>query len=417
MNTEFYDIAIVGGGLVGLSLALAIGQGPQSSLRMAVVEPFPLNTNGEVSNPSFDARSTALSYSTERIYRQMGIWQVLSTASSPIRQIHVSEKGRWGVTRLEAKSQSLICFGHVVPNQVLGKILFDSFTPYLAEGRAELLAPMSVAEITPEVGGYKLRLTDPHNKQADRSLKAHLVVLADGGRSGLAHQLGFHYQKVDYQQHALIANVAMSKPHNGIAYERFTGDGAMALLPLTNHGADARAALVWTVPGCQAQGLMKISGGEFLSRLQEVFGYRTGRFVKVGERVSYPLRLQTVMEQYRPGLVLLGNAAHTLHPVAGQGYNLALRDAMALAECLKGVTTAEQLGSAEVLSRYIGMQKADQRRTIIGSDGLLKIFGSKVGAVRQARQMGLVSLNLLAPVKNQFAQVAMGVGGIARDWR
>ena len=419
MTTEQYDIVIVGGGLVGLSLALAIGQGPHKALKVAVVEPYPLN-GGEVLNPSFDARSTALSYSTERIYRQMDIWQELSPASSPIRQIHVSEKGRWGGTRLEAKAQNLDCYGHVVPNEVLGKVLFKVFKQQLAAGRSELLAPMSVAEISPEIGGYKLRLTGVGSQsdgQADRWLQSHLVVLADGGRSGLAHQLGFHYQEFDYQQHALIANVAMSKPHDGIAYERFTGDGAMALLPLTNHGADARAALVWTVPSRQSQGLMEISSDEFLRRLQDVFGYRTGRFVKVGERVSYPLRLQAATEQYRPGLVLLGNAAHTLHPVAGQGYNLALRDAMALAECLKSATTPEHLGSAEVLARYVEMQKSDQHRTIIGSDGLLKVFGSKLGAVRQARQIGLVGLNLLAPIKNQFAQVAMGAGGIARDWR
>ncbi len=412
--TDSYDIVIVGGGLVGLSLALAVGQGTHAALKVAVVEPFPLQAQNHPANPSFDARSTALSYSTEHIYRQMGIWQALASSLASIKYIHVSEKGRWGVTRLDAKSQGLECYGHVVPNEILGRILYGEFQH---QGRTELLAPMSVTAITPEADGYRLNLSSKTEGRANKVLKSRLVVVADGGRSGLARQLGFHYQEVNYDQHALITNVALSRPHGGIAYERFTGEGAMALLPLTSHEGHARAALVWTIPSRQSQGLVEATEDDFLARLQDVFGYRAGRFDKVGERITYPLKLQAATEQFRPGLVLLGNAAHTLHPVAGQGYNLALRDAMALAECLNGAATLDQLGSGELLSRYVELQKSDQYRTIMGSDGLLKIFGSKTEMIRQVRQVGLVSLNLMTPVKDQFAQVAMGVGGVARNWR
>ncbi len=434
MITEPYDIVIVGGGLVGLSLALALGQSQQKStlqLKIAVIEPYPMVALNQPRNPSFDARSTALSYSTERIYRRLGIWRGIESDAAAIRRIHVSDKGQWGATRLVASEQGLECYGYVVPNEILGRNLYKAF---YQQNHVELMAALRVSTLSAEAGGYALTLCDS-NDQPSRQLSARLVVVTDGGRSNLAEQLGVSYKVSDYHQHAVIANLGLSRPHENIAYERFTGDGAMALLPLMDYvpqpndetpykdlasamvrKREYRSALVWTVPSRQASGLQEISEEDFLSRLQVVFGHRAGRFTRVGERHAYPLQLKTASEQIRQGLVLLGNSAHTLHPVAGQGYNLALRDAMTLAECLREVTTAEQVGSLEVLGRYYEMQKADQSRTILGSDGLLKLFGSKAPFVRQARSVGLVSLNLLGAAKEQFTDVAMGVSGVAREW-
>ncbi|WP_020410696.1 2-octaprenyl-6-methoxyphenyl hydroxylase [Hahella ganghwensis] len=427
MLTEPYDIVIVGGGLVGLSLALAIGQAQQKGglrLKATVVEPFPMTSHETGANPSFDARSTALSYSTEKIYRRLGIWSSVESQAAAIQRIHVSDKGQWGATRLIASDQGLDAYGHVAPNEILGKALYQAFHQ---QSQVKLAASQKVSSLEPTPDGYRLSLCDSKGLPT-RELSARLVVVTDGGRSNLAEQLGIVYKTSDYQQNAVIANVGLSRAHENIAYERFTGDGAMALLPLVDYVARSeavgesasrlhRSALVWTVPSRQAPGLLELNEEAFLSRLQSVFGHRAGRFIRVGERHTYPLQLKTSLEQVRPGLVMLGNSAHTLHPVAGQGYNLALRDAMTLAECLCQVTTAEQVGSLEVLNRYYEMQREDQSRTILGSDGLLKIFGSKSSMLRKARSFGLVSLNLLGPVKSHFTEMAMGVSGVAREWQ
>ncbi|OZG74902.1 2-octaprenyl-6-methoxyphenyl hydroxylase [Hahella sp. CCB-MM4] len=435
MITEPYDIVIVGGGLVGLSLALALGQSQSKTsqrLKVAVIEPYPMMSADQSANPSFDARSTALSYSTERIYRRLGIWDGVVSSAAAIRRIHVSDKGQWGATRLVASEQGMDCYGYVVPNEVLGRNLYRAFHQ---QRQVELVASLKVSSMVAQSGGYLLTLGDSSDIPS-RQLSARLVVVTDGGRSNLAEQLGISYKVSDYHQHAVIANIGLSRSHEEIAYERFTGEGAMALLPLADYISppggendvsdstmglagkrEFRSALVWTVPSRQAPGLLEISDADFLARLQKVFGHRAGRFIRVGERHTYPLQLKTASEQFRQGLVLLGNSAHTLHPVAGQGYNLALRDAMTLAECIRQTTTVEQVGSLEVLNHYFEMQRADQARTIMGSDGLLKLFGSKASWIRQARSLGLVSLNLLGLAKEQFTEVAMGVSGVAREWR
>jgi 2-octaprenyl-6-methoxyphenol hydroxylase len=247
-------------------------------------------------------------------------------------------------------------------------------------------------------GGYRLTLSD------QSSLDCQLAILADGGRSGLREQLGIGVSHRPYGQSALIANVSPEHGHNGQAFERFTEQGPMALLPL----AEQRCALVWTRASNDAERLMTLSDGQFLDELQQAFGYRLGALRQVGKRHLYPLALVEAQEQVRPHLVVLGNAAHSLHPIAGQGYNLSLRDTLALAQAL--LSSAAPLGDFATLQRYVQSQQADQQLTVGFSDQVTRLFGSGEPLLAAGRNLGLLGLDLLPPAKRWFARQAMGLG-------
>ncbi|HAW23455.1 MAG TPA: 2-octaprenyl-6-methoxyphenyl hydroxylase, partial [Pseudomonas sp.] len=231
-----------------------------------------------------------------------------------------------------------------------------------------------------------------------------LAVLADGGRSGLREHLGIEVKQSPYGQTALIANVTPGTPHGGRAFERFTDEGPMALLPLP----DNRCALVWTRPERDAARLAAAPEAEFLEELQQAFGYRLGGFQQVGARHLYPLVLIEAEEQVRSGLVVLGNAAHSLHPIAGQGYNLSLRDTEALAVAL--LRSSAPLGDLSVLQGYHQQQRSDQRLTVGFSDQLTQLFGESERLSVAGRNLGLLGLDLLPPAKAWFARQAMGMG-------
>ena len=246
--------------------------------------------------------------------------------------------------------------------------------------------------------GYRLTLND------ETTLDCDLAVLADGGRSGLREQLGIHVRKRPYDQSALIANITTSQPHDGMAFERFTDEGPMALLPLP----DNRCALVWTRLGMDAQRLAALDERSFLSELQAVFGYRLGTLEQVGARHLYPLVLVEAEEQVRPHLVVLGNAAHSLHPIAGQGFNLSLRDAQALADAL--LASEQKPGELATLLSYQQRQQLDQQLTIGFSDQVTRLFGSDQTLISFGRNLGLLGLDVLPPAKRWFARQAMGLG-------
>lgn len=241
-------------------------------------------------------------------------------------------------------------------------------------------------------------------------LKASLVVLADGGRSGLSEQLGIHRIQQDYKQVAIIVNVAFSDPHNNVAYERFTPQGPLALLPLTNFGQVNRAALVWTQDAQRYKEVLELSDEDFLKKLQEEFGHRVGTFTKVGERAAFPLKLQKAEEQIRHNLVLLGNVAHALHPVAGQGFNLAFRDTMRLAENISStIQEGANPGNFSRLQAYLDSTNLDQEKTIGFSHYLTQFFSSNQQAMVWLRKFGLLSIDHLPPLKQTLSNQAMGV--------
>jgi 2-octaprenyl-6-methoxyphenol hydroxylase len=387
-----FDLAIVGGGLVGASLAIALQAGArQRGWNILLIESF---APGDSYQPSYDARSSALSYGTRLIYEQLGIWPTLSARAEPIRHIHVSDRGHFGSTRLQARDEGVPALGYVVENAWLGQCLWKALDRNVVSWRC----PAQVVGLQPLEDGYRLMLDD------ETQVDCALAILADGGRSGLREQLGIGIRQRTYDQSALIANVSPSQAHLGQAFERFTQDGPLALLPMP----DNRCALVWTQPGMGAQRLAGLDERAFLAQLQEAFGYRLGSFRQVGARHVYPLVLIEAEEQVRPHLAVLGNAAHALHPIAGQGFNLSMRDVQALAETL--LASQAGLGDFATLRGYQQRQQQDQALTIGFSDQVTRLFGSHQPLLAAGRNLGLLGLDLLPPAKRWFARQAMGLG-------
>ena len=398
-----YDIVIVGGGMVGISLALLLrAQQPWNILLIEAQELA--SSDGPVSgaySSSFDARSTALSWSSKNIYQSIGLWPQLKKHLSAIAQIHVSDRGHVGMTRIDAGDANVDALGYVVENQWLGSVLLNQLT----KTDIQLLGSCKLETIEPLASGMRLQL-----QQADKDLQTietKLLVIADGAGSTTAQQLGIQSQSTAYDQTGIIANVSLEKPHGGVAYERFTDQGPMALLPLADFKGRPRSALVWTQPTAMAETLMAADEQAFLEQLQLRFGYRLGHFKQLGKRVAYPLALTTATEQVRRHLVVMGNAAHSLHPVAGQGFNLSLRDAAALANGL--AEAGDRIGDLAVLQNYQQQQAIDQRNTVLFSDSLPKLFGLSSSIVALGRNSGLLAMDLIPSLRNSFAQFGMGM--------
>lgn len=423
-----YDVIIIGAGMVGSSLVVALlDQAAQQGLKIALVEPDkvkagqlqPPSPKGSKSNASvevryqssFDARTTALGFGSAKIFQQLSVWQALQKHLQAIRQIHVSDKGHFGATRLEAELENVPALGYVVENKWLLDVLFSHIQEHPNRAHLKVYCPCSVKSIVREAGRTTLQLD-----AADEQLSAALVVMADGGRSSLRDALGISYTEHDYQQHALICNVELDRAHQSIAYERFTDAGPIALLPLLCQKAAHRYSLVWTLAEADVEAVLGLSEPAFLSALQQRFGYRAGRFIKVGTRDSYPLKLQTAQEQVRSGLAIVGNAAHTLHPIAGQGFNLALRGVISLAESIISAARNQcPLGDYNMLKQFEQSRLKDQRATINFTDRSMYLFTNSNPLISLGRDLGLQLLDICPPVKSVFARQAMGLASPMSD--
>ncbi len=386
------QIAIIGGGLVGASLALALQAGARErNWKIILIEPY---APGDSYQPSYDGRASALSYGSQQIYQRLGLWEAIAPRAEAIRDIHISDRGRFAAARLNAKEEGVAALGYVVENAWLGHCLWAALDSDVIEWRC----PARVEKMQALSDGYHLELDDGSTIDCD------LAILADGGRSGLREQQGIHAHKTAYGQTALIANISSALPHQGMAFERFTDDGPMALLPLS----DNRCVLIWTREPNEAQRLYALPDKEFIAELQACFGYRLGAIEQIGSRYMYPLSLIESSEQVRAHLAVLGNAAHSLHPVAGQGYNLSLRDSIALADCiLSGPNTP---GDLATLQRFQQTQQLDQELTIGFSDRVTRLFSNTQPLLAGGRNLGLLGLDLLPPAKRWFARQAMGIG-------
>ncbi len=401
-----YQVVVVGGGMVGCSFALELTRllAVDAATPVLVIEALARDSFGS-EQTSFDSRSTALSFGSSKFFQRMGLWGELAKFATEIREIHVSDRGHFGSARLSSEQECVAALGYVIENRQLGSVLNQSMD---SQTMLEVASPAAIVAIKPIPSGMEL-LVEMNGSQ--HSIQANLVVLAEGGKSSICEQLGIATEVKHYQQCAIISNIAFRDAHGHAAYERFTDSGPLAILPLPDFEGEHRGALVWTVSEQDAESYMELPEEQLLALLQQRFGYRLGEITRLGDRACYPLTLTVAKEQVRPGLVLLGNAAHTLHPVAGQGFNLALRDVDVLAQQLvSAIKSGINPGTMQVLQRYVEQQERDQSRTIGFSHYLTRLFSSNRSALVWARKFGLASIDLIPAVKRSFARQAMGIG-------
>ncbi len=397
-----YDVLIVGGGMVGGGMAVALSPLP---LRIGVIEAVPFRS---ASQPSYDDRAIALAYGSQQILAAMGLWPALADSVSPIRNIHVSDRGHFGATRIRSEDEGVAALGYVVENRSMGTAVAEAMA---ACDNIELICPAEVVGIATSNDGATLTLVRDGSEQ---TLTARLVVAADGGNSGVRRLMEIATRQWDYGQSAVIANVSTERPHQGTAYERFTDSGPVALLPNSPPGCEDahRCSLVWTVRSEDQDRVLNLSDEEFLSELQNRFGYRLGRITKAGKRNAYPLVLVRAKEHVRPRLALIGNAAHTLHPIAGQGYNLGIRDVAALAQVIcEALESGADIGSDPVLQRYAEWRQWDHKRVIGFTDTLARLFANPLPPVALARNLGLFALDVVPPLKRALTRQTMGLAG------
>lgn len=392
-----FDVAIAGGGLVGASLALALAP---LGFRIALIEAV---RPGEGEHPSFDERTTALANGSIRVFRSLGVWRHMEREATPIRRIHVSDQGRFGSARIDAAEQGLESLGCVLPNRVIGAALELGLSE-CAEVR--LFAPARVTGSDVEGGARVLRF-DLDGKE--HRLDAHLVVAADGARSLVREQAGIGAEHWEYGQTAIIATLVTQRFHDHVAYERFTPEGPIAVLPL----ADGRCGLVWTRRPEEAARLLAASDEAFLAELQQAFGFRLGRLLSIGRRQSYELGLWRADRHCGERLAVVGNAAQALHPIAGQGFNLGLRDAASLAEVIADAVEDgnPDIGAPAVLESYASWRDQDQRRIVAFTDGLVRLFATPFGPLRMLRSAGLLAFDALPAAKSALARLSVGASG------
>jgi 2-octaprenyl-6-methoxyphenol hydroxylase len=390
--SESFDIAIVGGGMVGASLAVAL-QG--LAVRTALIEAVP---HGAPSQPSFDERTTAVSNGSRRILETLGVWASVASAATPIARIHVSDQGHFGFARIDAAEQNLPALGYVVPNRSLGAALWSQLA---RRGGVRAFCPAEVSHIN--AGDDAIELIVAEAQGAESSIRAQLVVAADGVASAVRTAFGVAADVRDYQQTAVITTVLPRKFHEHVAYERFTPGGPLALLPL----ADGRCTLVLTLSHALAESAMAWSDEQFLAEVQQRFGWRLGRFLKLGRRAAYPLSLTRARSTSAGRCIIVGNAAQGLHPVAGMGFNLGLRDVASLAELI----SERREGLDGLSAAYDAWRAADRREVIAFTDGLVRLFSSRWRAVARLRNLGLLAFDLLPPAKAALSSLSTGGAG------
>lgn len=398
-----YDVVIAGGGLVGGSLAIAlVGTG----LRVALVEPVPHDSTEQ---PSFDDRAIALSHGSCTILKQLGLWPSLADTVFPISRIHVSEQHRFGTAVIDAAEQGIHELGNVIKSRDLGQALWRRIGELPA---LTVVCPGTVIATAPGASTTALRELTVRDATGERSMRTRLLVVADGARSHLRDALGVTANIDDYRQVAVVANVQVMRRYSGhTAYERFTNLGPLAMLP----GAAGCYTAVLARPAEQADDLLALDDAAFLQLLQKNLGFRLGRLQHPGQRAAYPLSLVTTDAVTAPRAVMVGNAAHGLHPVAGQGFNLGLRDAASLAELLAdGCRQAQSgfdAGDDAVLQAYVDWRRNDQRKVVAFTDGLIRLFGRGGRMLSRGRGLGLLLFDMLPPAKRMLAQQTMGLSG------
>lgn len=388
-----YDVIIAGGAMAGATLAMALDKLSKGQLRIAVVEAVAPRLD---QHPGYDARSIALSLGSAGILEQIGVWQPLAELATPISHIHVSDQGHAGMVHIDADAQAVDALGYVIELADAGA-LFHQRLATLAQ--VELLCPATITGIERQQDGVTLTLDQ------GGMIQGKLLVAADGALSACCEMLKIGRQAQDFDQVAIIANITTAEPHQGRAFERFTPNGPVALLPMS----EGRSSLVWCIRPEDQQQVLGWDDEAFLSALQDAFGWRLGQLVKTGARCAYPLLLRQAQRLTSHRVAVVGNAAQTLHPIAGQGFNLGLRDVMTLAEeVVQGLSRGDDPGSIAVLSRYRRRRQPDRDATVTLTSGLVSLFANTSFPLVAGRNSGLMAMSMLDTIKTPLVRRAMG---------
>ena len=404
-----FDVIIAGGGMVGATAALALAKiDQQPPLKIALVESVKADSNV---SPSFDERAVALSAASVEIYKSLGLWEALRNIAEPITDIHISEQNHFGFTRLAAKDYKLDALGQVIPLSETGPLLWNeikklknimSFCPNKIININSKDEQQKSNHVTVEL---ETSLNDDN-----KNITAKLLIAADGTFSNLAQMAGIETERQNYNQHAIIANISTEKPHNNKAFERFTQEGPLALLPLTR----SRMSLVWCQTEEHLNKTMTLGDEDFIKELQSNFGFRLGKITKVGKRSSYPLSLHLPNKCFKNRTLLLGNSAHTLHPIAGQGFNIGLRDIAALVDSIRDCLSSNKnldFGNNKFLEKYESQRQPDWQKTIGTTDSLVRLFSNNFLPLNSVRSKALWLIDKVPILKNKIANGAMGFAG------
>jgi 2-octaprenyl-6-methoxyphenol hydroxylase len=392
--TYDFDVLIVGGGLVGGSLALALGQ---TALRVALIESLP---EAQRLASSAGDRALALAWGSTQILDQIGIWREAEMQSAPIRHIHVSDRGHFGKLRMSAEQEGVPALGYVVT----ARALEGAVAAALPHSLVTLICPASVIGLKAGCDAIHASL---RQGEGSVNLTARLLVAADGGDSSVRKLLEIGQSVRDYGQTAIVSEVSVSRASDFTAYERFTVDGPLAFLPVGNK----RYSVVWTQKTEEAGDLLAMSDDAFTQRLQAAFGHWLGRIAPTARRQGFPLKLVRALHMTHERVILIGNAAHQLHPVAGQGLNLGLRDVALLAEMLASrVLFKEDIGDQGFIDRYARARLGDLDKVIQFTDSTVRLFSNDFAPLAYARNLGLLGLDRFTPGKQQLARYAMGIG-------
>ncbi|HDI2821554.1 TPA: 2-octaprenyl-6-methoxyphenyl hydroxylase [Acinetobacter baumannii] len=397
------QVIIVGGGMVGLSLSLMLAKANIAvKLLEAVKYPNYDDQNAAPYHSSFDARNTALSRRSVQIYQKLGLWDALQQHATPILQVHITEQGSFGKARLIAEQEKVESFGQVIENAWLGRVLL---TQVRQQPLIELIDGVQVTALTQDAEQVHIEA-----QRGDELLKleSKLLIAADGRDSFCRQAIGVGVDVHDYDQVAIVTTVQTSKPHEHVGFERFSALGPLALLPLPG---EYRRSVVWPVKkGTEGEWLGEENDQHFLDALQKTYGDRAGKFEKTGKRFSYPLSQVLAHKQAVGRVILMGNAAHTIHPVAGQGFNLCLRDADVLLRYLVNqLSASDDIGNPDNLLAYEQARLSDQQRVIKFCDTVVRGFSNQNPLLKLIRNTGLIAFDVIPGVKPLVANYAMGL--------